>query len=244
MKVKTAIKSLLAQAGLTITRINHTSKGYIPAKATVSAAEKAGLSVCDYVERMWSNQGDTEKLVHRLATYGLFRDTTENPTVVEIGTGTGRYLEKVLARCHPARYESYEIAKDWSAWLRSRYPKVVSHEADGVSLKQTPDHSVDLLHAHGVFVYLPFLVSYGYWQEIWRVMKPGSTVVFDMCSEGCFDESAVERWLKSEHRYPCFLSKQYVVSLFEKHGFSLIASFMNRYGEGRSEYLVLTHKLQ
>jgi SAM-dependent methyltransferase len=237
--IKRVVKRLFAQRGLAIIRVCETSDksslGYISAKETISAAEPEGLSVCDYVEKCWNQSGDTQRVIDQIASCGVFE--TKQPCVLEIGAGTGRYLEKVLAKCQPAKYESYETAQDWAEWLQARYP-IVSHEADGVSLRQTRAHSVDLLHAHGVFVYLPFLVSYRYWKEIWRVMKNGGFVVFDIMCEDYLDERTVEKWLISEHNYPCFLSKDYVVSLFGKHGFGLVKTFTNRYGEGRSLYLV------
>jgi SAM-dependent methyltransferase len=236
---KRVAKKLLAKSGLAITRIgatSHTSsRGYLSTKETVSAAESEGLSVCDYVERLWEKPGETQKVIEQMVSCGAFVDANLN--VVEIGTGTGRYLEKVLQHCKPAKYESYEVAGDWAKWLRETYP-IVSHKADGVSLKQTSEHSVDLLHAHGVFVYLPFLVSYRYWIEMWRVIRNGGIVIFDIISEDCLDEKTVGNWLNTEIDYPCFHSRKFLVSLFGKHGFSLVKTFMNRYGEVKSEYLV------
>ena len=52
------------------------------------------------------------------------------------------------------------------------------------------------------------------------------------------DERTVGKWFISGHKYPCFLAKDYVVSLFEKHGFALVKSFTNRYGQGHSLYMV------
>ena len=236
---KRLVKRFLSQRGLAITRIgvgsNKSSLGYISASETVSAAEREGLSVCDYVENLWDQQGDTQRVIDQMASCGVFE--AKNQIVLEIGAGTGRYLEKVLIKCRPAKYESYETARDWTEWLQSKYP-IVSHEADGVSLKQTATDSVDFLHAHGVFVYLPFLVAYRYWIEMWRVVKDRGWVVFDIYSEDCMDEQTVEKWLASEHNYPSFLSKDYIISLFEKHGFSFRDAFTNRHGKGRSEYLV------
>jgi SAM-dependent methyltransferase len=236
---KTIVRRLLAQRGLVITRVgkasNNFSLGYISASKTVSTAEHEGLSVCEYVEKLWQQQGDTQRVIDQMAAAGVFE--AKDSTVLEIGAGTGRYLEKVLAKCKVAKYESYETTRDWAEYLQSNYP-IISHEADGVSLKQTPAHSVNLLHAHGVFVYLPFLISYRYWKEIWRVMKSGGFVVFDIISEDCLDALTVKKWLISEHSYLSFLSKDYVVSVFGKHGFSLFKTFTNRYGKGRSEYLI------
>jgi len=238
--LKRGFKQLLAQNGLAITRMgetSNTSHGYISAKETVSAAKHAGLSVCDYVEKLWGQQGDTHAVIEQMAASGVF--SSANPNVVEIGTGTGRYLEKTLQQCQPTKYESYETAKDWAEWLQSKYP-IISQEADGVTLKYTSSMSANLVHAHGVFVYLPFLVSYRYWKEIWRITKENGFVVFDIVSEDCLDQETVDKWLNSIHNYPSFLSKDYVTSVFGKNGFSLVKSFKNRYGKGSSEYLVFT----
>lgn len=229
---KMAIKMLRSAP---IAKLENSSLGYISAKETVSAAKRERLSVCDYVEKLWGQQGDTQYVIEQMAALEVFAAT--NPNIVEIGSGTGRYLEKVLLQCEPAKYESYETARDWSMWLQSEYP-IISHEADGASLRQTPSESVDLVHAHGVFVYLPFLVSYRYWIEIWRVVKNGGHVVFDIYSEDCLDEATLAKWLASTHTYPCFLSRHYVASLFEKKGFVLTDAFTSRHGSGRSEYLV------
>lgn len=237
-QIKKLLDLLLTQMGFAIMQTGVTSStlhGYISAAETVFGAEKEGLSVCDFVEKKWGQQGETQKVIDQMVLSGAIIIT--NPNVLEIGTGTGRYLEKLLHISNPAKYESYETAKDWADWLKSKYP-IISHEADGISFKQTPNYSIDLLHAHGVFVYLPFLVSYRYWKEIWRVVRLGGYVVFDIYSEDCLDESTVEKWLKSEQYYPCFLSKSYVISIFIKHGFSYSNSFMNRHGEGLSEYLI------
>jgi SAM-dependent methyltransferase len=237
---KKGLGRMLAQQGLAITRITGPMSDYLDAKETISGAERVGLSVCDYLEERWAQQGATQRIIEQMASCGAF--DAINPNVLEIGTGSGRYLEKVLQRCEPGQYESYEIARDWAEWLKSTYP-IVSHETDGQSLRQTADDSVDLVHAHGVFVYLPFVTSYRYWVEVWRVVKNGGFVVFDIMSEDCLDENTMVRWLNSKETYPCFLSTRYVTLLFFKHGFSLISRFNSRMGEGRSEYLVFTRNL-
>lgn len=209
--------------------------GYIPAGPTIAAARRDGLSVCEYVERLWRQEGQTQKVIDQMAACRVFGP--DNPKILEIGPGTGRYLEKVLRVCRPARYEVYETDRDWAKYVRTTYP-VVAHTADGWSLSQTPSDSVDIVHSHGVFTLLPFFVAYRYWTEMWRVVRPSGTVVFDIVSETCLDEATVGKWLATDWTYICFLSRDYVVSLFRAHGFSLMSSFKNRLGEGQSEYLV------
>jgi phospholipid N-methyltransferase len=230
------MKNLFRKAIIHLLSLSTKRSGYISAKDTVFAAKLEGLSVCDYVEKLWNSQGDTQKVIDQIALHGVF---VENAHILEIGAGTGRYLEKTLEKCTPPPmlYESYETASDWAKYLQQTYP-IVSREANGISLKDTLDNSIDFLHSHGVFVYLPFLISYRYFKEIWRVVKLNGNVVFDIYSEDCMDEHNLENWLKSEHKYPCFLSKNYVASLFEQKGFKLIDTFKHPHGAGESEYLL------
>lgn len=211
------------------------SLGYISAVETVSAAKKEGLSVCDYVEKSWGQKGCTQSVIEQMESCGVF--TVDNPSVLEIGTGTGRYLEKTIEKCTPSKYESYETAEDWAEWLQANYP-IISHRADGMTLAQTSSLSVDILQAHGVFVYLPFLVSYRYWKEMWRVVRGGGYVVFDVMSESCFDDKEAEKWLSTESIYPTFVPSEYLISVFGKQGFSLINRFYTSYSVGKSEYFI------
>ena len=211
------------------------SNGYIPAPETVSAAKTAGLSVTEYIEQLWNIQGHTTAVMDKLAALGAVSAATNS--VVEIGPGTGRYLERTLKLCTPNRYQIYETALDWRTWLASEYP-VDPCNADGRSLDQTPDHSADLIRAHGVFVYTPFLVTYRYFEEIVRVAAPRSFVAFDIFSEPCLDDKTVADWLKAGDLYPCFLSKGYVIDFFTRRRFQHLDSFLMPYGAGLSEYLI------
>lgn len=230
--IKKIVKRLLAKRGLAIIGIR---QSYMSAEETIAAANRERLSVCDYVEKVWNQEGCTQMVIDRMSSCGAFAAT--NPNILEIGPGTGRYLEKVLENCNPAKYEIYEPLDDWVNWLRSKYP-ITSHQADGETLWQTSDKSVNLVHSHGVFVYIPFLIAYGYFKEIWRVTADEGIVVFDIFSEDCFDEALIDKWLSSTYRYVCFLSKSYIVSQFAKHNFRLLTTFKNKHGAGHSEYLV------
>jgi hypothetical protein len=144
---------------------------YASAPATIAAAQAAGLSVCAYVERLWGGPGRSASLIDKL--HGLGAISLESKTIVEIGPGTGRYIEHTLKRCRPKRYQIYETDSAWSSWLAKRYA-VEACAADGQSLESTESNSSDLIHAYGVFVYLPFMISYRYFKEIARVAAPGA----------------------------------------------------------------------
>jgi hypothetical protein len=237
------INSLLGTFGLGLVRSVPSEgniKGYISAKETVAAAKMNNLSVCDYLERIWNKQGDTQRVIENMNKFGVFSKAIKN--ICEIGPGSGRYLEKVMRICNPLRYDIYETAQDWADWLAQEY-NIVPRNADGRTLCHTESSSVDLVHAHGVFVYVPFLTSYQYFQEIVRVTNNNAFAVFDIISEDCLDDDTVMKWLQSGDDYPCFLSNSYVKSFFISRGFSFVGDFFNRYGPGKSQYLIFQKHL-
>lgn len=208
---------------------------YISAKETVKSAKKASLSICDYVEKMWNQEGETQKVIDNMEKLGAFENA--NPTICEIGAGTGRYMEKVIGICNPEKYESYEIAIDWAEWLQKEYP-IISQPTDGFSLKATADNSIDIIHAHGVFVYLKFLDNIRYFSEMMRVTKPNGIIVFDCYTEECMTTDILNKWLKSQHNSPVVLPNDYIVHYFENNNFKLLGNFFNAHGQGKSKYFV------
>lgn len=230
-QAKLLIRRLLEKQGYTLKRVG---LGYISADATLKAAQQANLPVGDYVERLWNKVGEAQRVIARIMSHGI---PVQAAHMVEIGPGTGRYLAKVLEYGQPERYDIYETDAGWATWLQATYP-VTRQPADGSSLAATATGSADWVHAHGVFVYLPFLTAYRYWQELWRVTRPGGTVAFDIFSENCFTSADLERWLASGETYPCFLSTAYVIEVFAQHHFQLVDQFLSPCCEGHSEYLV------
>ena len=222
---------------IVVRAIRPTPRRFISATETIRAAQADGLSVCDYVERLWGIEGQTASTIERLCRLGAISDAAN---IVEIGPGTGRYIEHVLKRCPPRDYQIYEIDPGWSSWLAKTYP-IEACEADGQSLKSTQSGSSDFIHAHGVFVYLPLMISYRYFQEIIRVAAPGAFVAFDIISEKCLDPSTVNKWIAHNLNFPCFLSTAYVTALFESNGFKLVDSFLSHCDVGHSEYLVFRY---
>jgi hypothetical protein len=229
------INKFLQIFGVEISRSSRSAGGsnYITMQETINNAKKAGLSVCDYVEKLWDQKGETKKTIDQISQYRVFDKS--NLEICEIGAGTGRYMEKVLEKCNPKSYESYEIAKDWSKWLQQEYP-IISQPTDGKSLKSTASHSIDFLHAHGVFVYLPFFNSLRYFKEIDRVTKRKSYIIFDCLTEDCLDDEVLNDWLDSNYDYPSLISEEYIFKFFPSEKYKLLGTFYTKYGQGRSKY--------
>lgn len=211
------------------------STGYLPAKNTVKNAKKMGVSVCDYVEDLWDQKGETKKIIDNMEIFGAFN--FDSPKICEIGTGTGRYTEMVIVKCNPSYYESYETALDWAEWLQEAYP-IVSQPADGFSLNPTRDESINLVHAHGLFVYIPFFDSLRYFKEIDRITKKNSVIIFDSITEDCLDSDSLNSWINSKYNYPRIIPKKYIDKYFPKNKYKLVGNFFTPYGKGKSKYFV------
>ncbi len=205
-------------------------------KATVQAAKAAGQTICEYVEALWDQQGATARVMQEMSSAGCLVPCER---VLEIGPGTGRYLELVLRQVSPRQYDIYETADDWAAWLASTYaPPVVRQPADGRSLRQTRSQSCGLVHAHGVFVYLSVLHAFEYFTEMVRVCTPHGSIVFDFYPAEAFDGPTIQRWLEHTDWSPLVLPGEHVRSFFLNHGCELIREFDNPHGHGRSHYFV------
>jgi hypothetical protein len=227
-RVKAAVRALLTPQ----------TCDYYSAKDTIAAAKAAGLSVNEYIQtHIWMTGPMARPTpLEKLAALGGI--PLNAPLVVEIGPGSGRDLEQILKDYHPARYQIYEPDDGWRKWLAATYP-VQACYSDGMSLQDTATKSANLIHAHGVFVYTPFLVTYRYFQEICRVAAPGAFVMFEIFTEKCFDDDTVANWLASPHRYPQFLSIDYVKQFFNSRGLTFVDSFiLPRNPPCRTEYLI------
>lgn len=237
--MKKIINSILGLLNLKLIKATHVfnanNQGYISAKETLKDAKKYGLSVCDYVEKIWDQVGETQEVIDNMAKLGVFK--FNNPAICEIGAGTGRYMDKVIKKCKPERYESYETAIDWSEWLEKEYP-IISHPTDGFTLNSTKDNSIDLIHAHGVFVYLPFFDSLRYFKEMDRITTTDSYIVFDCITEDCLATKTLNKWLDSEYNYPQILSEKHIFDFFPDSKYKLIGNFFITYGQGKSKYFV------
>jgi SAM-dependent methyltransferase len=208
---------------------------YIPARKTITAARRAGLTVCDYIDRSSAEPGATASTVEAMLRIGQLGDRVER--VCEIGPGTGRYAELVVAALKPVVYEMYETATDWLPHLRG-LPNGRLMPADGHTLSHTASESVDLVHAHKLFIYVPLVVAVGYMWEMARVVRPGGVVAFDIVTEDCMDDTMTKRWVTEGATIYSMTPRQWTIDLLDRSGLSLLGRAFAALSGGRTELLV------
>lgn len=79
-----------------------------PARQTIAAAREAGLPLGAYPDKRFAKPGATPDTVRAMLKLGDLHD--KFGTVCEIGAGSGRFAEEVIAALHPDRDEIYETA--------------------------------------------------------------------------------------------------------------------------------------
>jgi SAM-dependent methyltransferase len=201
---------------------------YISFKETLEAAKVEGLSVGEYIERKHLTGGRSalDQTMDGLVSLGLFSAQIES--VCELGPGSGRYLQKTIAQCHPSHYEIYETSNEWRRWLVQQYG-VVAKKCDGRALAETDSGSVDFVHAHKLFPGLPFLITASYFREMARVVRHGGWVVFDILTEECFSKEHLDAWFNADPWEwawsPQMTAREYAVGIFAERGIPLVGSF-------------------
>jgi hypothetical protein len=215
------------------------TRNFIPIEDTLAGARRAGISVGDYIDTVLNNiPGATQFTIDEMKRLGVFDEAAG--TVLEIGPGSGRYLEKTIAVCSPGRYEIYETSQPWAAFLVREY-RVTQQPTDGRGLTSTPDASCDLVHAHKVFSSIPFLPTVKYWGEMARVARSGAYIAFDIMTEACLDTATLRKWAASgidNGAYPAAMPRKVALEFFAETGCALVGSFTVPMGEGRTETFV------
>lgn len=222
--------------------LSRPKRNYIAAGPTIKVAKKAGKSICDYLEDIKFEEGQDprikgrrDRIIKQMKEAKVFENCD---SVCEIGPGTGMYLEKTKEETKCRHHEIYEIDKQWSRYLAKKYD-VEEKPCDGFSLSSTPDKSMSLVHAHAVFVYIPFLNILDYLAEAFRVAKDSGSIVFDLFTENSFTPDLLERWRIEKHRFPVIISEKILLEHIERNGFYVYKKFNEIYGAGISEYFVL-----
>lgn len=229
--IGSVINRVLAAAGLVLSRAapsqaeswrERIGGRYRSDREVIRVAHRRGISVGDLIEEEWGAVGRSRRTIARMRELGAIPDPLG--VVCEIGPGSGRYIERILEIATPRRYEIYEIERRRARWLARTYPIVV-RPTDGERLAGTPDASVQLVHAHGVFASVKVISCFAYFEEFARITAPGGHVVFDVISEECLGDEEVDAWLNTPLRYVNFLSRPHLVRYFKRRGFALVEAF-------------------
>jgi len=219
-------------------------EGYFHAGTIVQKANKKGLSVAEYLEKY--NIGGVGKrrdeIILKLKDAGVMKQCE---AIVEIGAGTGMYLEKFIAHCNPSKYEVYETDKGWSKYLSFKYTSqhlhLKVHNADGSSLQFTADNSSDIVAAHAVFVYLPIVITIQYLQEAVRVCKKNGHIIFDCFTDGVFtfDEISNFSIVNPNYTFPVIITEELINQYCTKFNLQIVSSFNINYHLTQSTYFIL-----
>jgi Methyltransferase domain len=243
-RAKDGLNWALAPLNIEVTRKSQHDwrdvRTFLPFEETLRAVERSGLSVGDYIDTVINKiPGATQATIDQMDGLGVFSGPID--TVVEIGPGSGRYLEKTIAACSPTRYEIYETSGPWADYVAAKY-KVLPQATNGESLGSTPTDSVDLVQAHKVFCATSFLATVRYWLECVRVTRRGGYVAFDIVTESCMDPETLRQWaisgVISDSSYPTLIPRSVAVQYFEGQDFSLVGSFFVPLPPGRTETFV------
>ncbi|GAA1580469.1 hypothetical protein GCM10009789_37890 [Kribbella sancticallisti] len=240
-RARSAVNRALRPAGLQLVRGHSADPAispFLPARKTIAAAEKAGQSLEDYLDAFSAEPGATAGTVDAMLRLGDLSDPLDR--VCEIGPGSGRYLSRVIDTLHPKQYEVYETAPDWVKYLREIRPELIARPADGHSLASTADASVDLVHSHKLFCYIPFVVAFGYLAEMARVVRPGGVVAFDVITDHCLDDAVTTTWLSEPSRATIYqlTPRDWVVDFLAHRGLELRGGHFVPLSGGRTELLV------
>ena len=231
-----SLNAVLGLAGLKLIRKGRAHEDYLPFRATLRDAQRAGLPLGDYIDATYNVPGATQETIDQMAERGAFANCPQH--ICEIGPGSGRYLAKVKLLTDPQHYEIYETAAEWRKYLAKTYGVVARH-TDGQTLAETRSNSIDLLHSHKVFVGLPIFTTLRYFGEIARVVRVGGKAVFDIESEGCLDDATMDRWLQMWEPYTkSIVPKHWALDFFDRRGFRFDGAFKITMTPGITEYLV------
>ncbi len=213
--------------------------GFIDCASTVSAAKAENSSICDYVESLWGQSGQTQKIINEAAKKIDF-STIQH--VCEIGPGTGRYIEKTLELISDIKtYAIYETAEDWAAWLSQEY-HVSRRETDGKSLAYEKDASIDLCHAHGVFVALSMYNTLSYIEEMIRVTRNDGFLLFDFLDENSFKPEVSSQIIAEKIDYPSIIPAAMIKHFLKENHCTILSEFPNKYSKGESNYILAQKK--
>lgn len=202
----------------------------------VSEAEKMGIDVNDYLNRLWLNP-----LIVLEQTLFPYLKFLSNPVICEIGSGTGRCTKEIAKILDQTDWTLYAV--DYSPWvvnfLKNYFETCKNIKPilnDGKRLPFLDDNFADLIFSNGTFIKLNLGIFYSYSEEFYRILKPGAYLIFDY-----IDINTNEAWKHlAEHPNDlgfCFTyhSTETIDKIFFSKGFDII----ERKQIGKSTYVTL-----
>jgi phospholipid N-methyltransferase len=164
--------------------------------------------------------------------------------VLEIGPGSGRYTSRVMSALRPRTYDVYETAPDWVHYLSGQFPDLTFLPADGHTLASSGSSTVDLVHAHKLLCYIPFVTAVCYLEEMARVVRPGGAVAFDVITDDCMDSQMTKTWLAEPARGAIYsvAPRDWVLHFMAQRDLELTGSHFVPLSGGRTELLVFKRR--
>ena len=217
--------------------------GYYSAKEVVSKAKARNLSVCEFLE-LTKNTGEGKK-GRRDRIIGSIQSVVSpafrNCKILEIGTGTGIFMEKFITLYSPSIYESYETDVGWASYLKSEYSgkvTLINRKPNGFNLEDTDSEAMDLVVAHGVFVYLPLIQSIGYLYEMVRTCKSDGLIIFYCYLSENLTTNMIYQFKENNKFFPVFLPQKLIEDFALENRLQLIHRFNIEYHESYSTYFI------
>ena len=223
--------------------IKHKGLGYFNAKTIIKQAKEAGKPIPEFLET--TNQGGVGKRRDEIIKKLIQLDAM--PTcqrIIEIGAGTGMYLEKFIETCKPTNYEVYETDVGWSKYLSDTYDKqtnLMVHNASGNTLQFSLDNSADMVVAHGVYVYIPVINTLEYLKESIRVCKQGGLIIFDCFTDRFFtlSQAILFREKNPYFDFPVITPHKMIEEFCETFHLKILDTFNSKYHSVEATYYIL-----
>jgi SAM-dependent methyltransferase len=243
---RSVVRRGLAHLGLAIQPIG---TPYLDARATLRSAREQGVSLATLLARQVDDPrklGLEDRVVEAMEQRGLLGDAR---SVIEIGPGTGPYLERFATRGVVCQYHAYEPDVHWRRYLRRtvcpRYPgcRFVLPAADGESLRESASGRFDLVQAHFVFTYIPTVKTLAYVAEAARVLRPGGHLVADFFLDDTFDVEVVRAWLDRRWKYAVVTPRLVLEHWLDACGLAIVDRFAELRGASTGTYLILRREM-
>ena len=140
----------------------------------ISEAETAGEDPNDIGDREWHGSAEDGARKHYLP------HITSRSVVLELGPGTGRYTRHIIGVCRRMILVDYSsIVCEWLEKYLEGRGEYELHHISGPQMPQVNDETVDFAFAHGVFEHLFLDDIFWFFEEFYRVLRPGALFKFN-----------------------------------------------------------------